>query len=141
MCQGTVMLANQNQNKQKQNNKAKIKTRERKGNNKPWNELQATCTNYSVKYIHCLYKTHVVPFSNYRTYFFIMFSSLNWRQSKINKQTLASLKADFCKQKYKRERERRHFNSFSQRNFLVSPNSSTNCDYPFHYTVVLINTY
>ena len=43
------MLANQNQNKQKQNNKANIKTRERKENNKLWNELQATCTNYSVK--------------------------------------------------------------------------------------------
>ena len=43
------MLANQNQNKQKQNNKANIKTRERKENNKLSNELQATCTNYSLK--------------------------------------------------------------------------------------------
>lgn len=33
----------------KQNNKANIKTRERKENNKLSNELQATCTNYSVK--------------------------------------------------------------------------------------------
>ena len=43
------MLANQNQNKQKQNNKANIKTGERKENNKLSNELQAKCTNYSMK--------------------------------------------------------------------------------------------
>lgn len=29
------------------------------------------------------------------TYFCMRFSSLNWRQSKMKKQTLASLKADF----------------------------------------------
>ena len=133
------MLANQNQNKQKQNNKANIKTRERKENNKLSNELQATCTNYSVKDTLSLQDTR---------------GSIKWLQNLLfhhvliiklqaikDKQTNTGIfESRFLQTKIQeRERERRHFNSFSQWNFLVSPNSSTNCDYPFHHTVVLIN--
>ena len=71
-----------------------------------WKSDQACITDFSPRDVpiqrcfvaneRCL---NGLPRQSQKTYFFIRFSSLNWRQSKINKHTLASLNADFWKKK------------------------------------------
>lgn len=63
----------------------------------PPRHIKVTCEWTFCSKCTCVWPDKHTLYLTDTTYFFIRFSSLNWRQSKMNKHTLASLNADFWK--------------------------------------------